>query len=181
MTLPTKYQWLSAEGAPKILVEALRHFGTLETAGPNNNPNIMRWASEVGVKGWYTQDSIPWCGLFIGICAKRAGYPFSAAKLLAAREWVNWGNVIKKDGAMLGDVLIFTRNGGGHVGLYIGENATHFCVYGGNQSDAVGFTWIVKTRLYAVRRSPFKIGQPSNVRKIYINMDTGDVVSTNEA
>ena len=160
-----------------MLVEALKHYGTLEHVGKGSNPNIMAWAKEVGVSGWYTDDDIPWCGLFVGVVAKRCGYPFSAAKLLAAKQWANWG--VAADRPKLWDVLVFVRPGGGHVGFYVGENEKAFLVYGGNQSNAVGFAWIDKSRLVAARRPQYKIGQPANVRSIKLS-ETG-TLSTNEA
>lgn len=177
-SLPEKYKWLNKEGAPKMLVEALKHYGTLEKPGKGSNPNIMDWAKEVGVSGWYTDDDIPWCGLFVGVVAKRAGYPFSAAKLLAAREWINWGQAVPKGREMLWDILVFSRSGGGHVGFYVGENDKAFLVYGGNQSNAVGFAWIEKTRLLGARRPVYKVGEPDNVRKIVLS-ETGEL-SKNE-
>src|ERR1044072_4628970 len=178
-SLPQKYSWLLKEGAPKTLVEALRHYGILEKVGKGSNPDINQWAKEVGVSGWYTDDDIPWCGLFVGVVAKRCGYPFSSAKLLAAKEWANWGIGIKPENAKLWDVLVFVRPGGGHVGFYVGENEKAYLVYGGNQSNAVGFAWIEKSRLFAVRRGTYKIGEPGNVRKIILS-ETGEL-SKNEA
>lgn len=179
MDLPQKYAWLAKENAPKMLVEALKHYGILEHVGKGSNPNIIKWAKEVGVSGWYTDDDIPWCGLFVGIVAARAGYPFSAAKLLAAKEWINWGQTVPKGREMLFDVLVFSRDGGGHVGFYVGENKDNFLVYGGNQSNAVGFAWISKSRLVGARRPIYKIGEPKNVRKINLTFD--GKLSTNEA
>lgn len=179
MNLPLKYAWLRFEKAPKMLVEALKHYGTLEKVGKGSNPNISAWAKEVGVSGWYTDDDIPWCGLFVGVVAKRAGYPFSAAKLLAAREWLNWGEPVAEGREMLWDILVFSRSGGGHVGFYVGENDHAFLVYGGNQSNAVGFAWIAKDRMIGARRPVYRIGEPDNVRKIALNL-TGEL-STNEA
>lgn len=178
MNLPKEYEWLYKELGPRILVEALKDYGIKETPGSGNTPIIMKWAKDLNID-WYTQDSIPWCGLVMGAWAAHAGYPYNKNLLLEAKSWENWGTKISKDKAMLGDVLTFTRNGGGHVGLYIGEDKDSFCIYGGNQSDAVGFTWILKSRLNSVSRSTFKIGQPKNVRKIYLKR-TGEI-STNEA
>ena len=178
-TLPEKYKWLSKEGAPKMLVEALKHYGIMEKVGKGSQVDIAKWAVEVGVSGWYTDDDIPWCGLFVGVVAKRCGHPFSAGKLLAAREWVNWGVGVSKENAKLWDVLVFSRTGGGHVGFYVGENDKAYLVYGGNQSNAVGFAFIAKDRCIGVRRPAYKIGRPANVRKIYLS-ETGNL-STNEA
>lgn len=179
MKLPSKYSWLAGEGAPKMLKEAIRHYGTLEHPGRGSNASIMSWAKEVGVSGWYTDDDIPWCGLFVGIVASRAGYPFSSAKLLAARQWNTWGNPVPKGEEMLWDVLVFVRPGGGHVGFYVGENSTSYLVFGGNQSNAVGFAWVAKSRLLGARRPVYKIGQPANVRKIMLT-GSGEL-SKNEA
>lgn len=176
--LPKKYQWLSREESPKMLVEALRHYGILEHPGKGSNPNISAWAKEVGVSGWYADDDIPWCGLFVGMVVKRAGYPVKT-DLLSALSWSKFGTPISKGKESLWDILVFTRPGGGHVGFYVGENDHAFLVYGGNQSNAVGFAWIDKARLHSCRRSPWKLGQPANVRKVYLS-ETGEL-STNEA
>lgn len=178
MNLPKEYEWLYKELGPRILVEALKDYGLKEVPGPGNNQTIMKWAKDLGIT-WYTADSIPWCGLAMGAWAGHADYAYNKNKLLAALEWQHWGNPVKTADASLGDVLVFQRTGGGHVGLYIGEDKDSYCVYGGNQSDSVGFTWILKTRLVAVRRSPFKIGQPANVRKIQLKRS--GAISTNEA
>lgn len=179
MTLPNKYAWLYNEGAPKMLVESIKHYGTLEHVGKGSNPNITAWAKEVGVSGWYTDDDIPWCGLFVGVVAKRCGYPFPASQLLAARQWINWGEPVTLGREMLWDVMVFERPGGGHVGFLVGENDKAFLVYGGNQSNAVGFAWIDKKRLLGARRPKYAIGEPKNVRKIYLS-ETGEY-SVNEA
>lgn len=179
MNLPAKYQWLASEHAPKMLVEALKHYGTLEHVGKGSDPNIIAWAKEVGVSGWYLDDDVPWCGLFVGVVAKRCGYPHLASKLLSAISWSLWGEQVQKERAMLWDVLVFSRPGGGHVGFYVGENDKAYLVYGGNQSNAVGFAWVEKSRLVAVRRPEYAIGEPHNVRKIALN-ETGEL-STNEA
>lgn len=177
--LPAKYSWLAQEGAPKSLVEALRHYGVMEKVGKGSTVDITIWAKEVGVSGWYTDDDIPWCGLFVAICMKRAGYPFLAAKLLAAKLWLEYGVVIEPEDAKLWDIMIFGRAGGGHVGFLVGENAHAYLIYGGNQSNAVGFAWIAKDRLLGVRRPAYAIGVPPNIRKIELS-ETGEL-STNEA
>lgn len=170
ITLPTKYQWLAKEGAPRMLVEAIKHYGVIETPGAGSTPDITRWAKEVGVSGWYGSDAVPWCGLFVGVVAKRAGYPHTS-QLLSALSWSNWGEKVPKGREALWDVLVFARTGGGHVGFYVGETADSFLVFGGNQSDAVGFAWISKSRLVAARRPIYKIGEPANVRKIRLTRD----------
>jgi len=117
--------------------------------------------------------------LFVGVVAKRSGYQFDSGKLLAARQWMNWGTEVTKGREMLWDVLVFSRDNGGHVGFYVGENDNAFLVYGGNQSNAVGFAFIAKSRLLGARRPKYAIGEPKNVRKVYLSY-SGEL-SLNEA
>lgn len=58
---------------------------------------------------------------------------------------------------MLGDALTFKRNGGGHVGIYVGEDSTCYHVLGDNQSNMVCITRIEKTRCSGIRRTEWKI------------------------
>jgi uncharacterized protein (TIGR02594 family) len=167
MTLPDQYKFLEKEPGPKILKEAISCYGIKEIPGPAHEKVILAWADEIG--GWigdfYNSDEIAWCGLFIAVCAKRAGFPFNQ-KALAAREWVSWGK--RALYPSLGDVLIFQRTGGGHVGLYVGEDDSCFHVLGGNQGNTVSIVRIDKNRLLASRRCDWKVAQPDNVRKIVL-------------
>lgn len=177
MNLPQKYNWLNAEIGPAMLKEAISHYGLVEGIGSADNPEIMAWAKEVGVNGWYENDATPWCGLFMGICAKRGGFPYNS-QLLSALAWAKWGDHV--DTPMLGDTLVFIRTGGGHVAFYIGESHDNYLVLGGNQSNAVGFEWVAKSRLFAARRAHWKIKQPINVRVVHLD-DTGDLIGGSEA
>lgn len=166
--IPEKYKWLEKEPSPKILKEALRWVGTLEGKGTSNNPVIIAWAEELGgwIGQWYKQDSVPWCGLFMAFCAKRAGFRFGQ-KALSALEWANWGT--QRDGApMLGDVLVFRRAGGGHVGLYVCEDHEAYHVLGGNQKDQVCITRLPKKNLVTARHCTWINSQPENVRVVWV-------------
>lgn len=177
--IPPAYLWLLAqEPLPRMVSEALKLFGTVETPGRADNPTIMGWATEIGVTRIYSADEVPWCGLFMGVVAKRAGKTLPPTPLWA-RDWLNFGRNLK-DGerASLGDVLVFGRNGGGHVGLYVGEDAGAFHVLGGNQSDKVCITRITKGRLLGVRRPIYNV-QPATVRPRQLAPTGG--VSKNEA
>jgi uncharacterized protein (TIGR02594 family) len=166
--LPAKYAWLAKEPGPKMLKEALKLYGTLEAPGSPNNPMILAWAKEVKAAG-YTQDSIPWCGLFIAVCAKRAGWDAAPkGNALWARNWASWGNAVKTP--MLGDVLVFARGSAGHVAIYVGEDATHWHILGGNQKDQVNIVRRAKSPApLGIRRAPWKTAQPSNVRKVQLS------------
>jgi uncharacterized protein (TIGR02594 family) len=178
MAIPNKYQWLTQEGAPKMLVEGLKLYGTIETPGAGNNPTILAWAHEVGdnIADVYKADSIPWCGLYMAVIASRAGKQIPKSPLWA----LNWGTFgIHIDTPMLGDTLVFIRNGGGHVGIYVGEDESAYHVLGGNQSDKVSIARVAKTRLYTSRRPIYSIAQPQNVRRIILTSE--GTLSTDES
>jgi uncharacterized protein (TIGR02594 family) len=177
MKYPKGYEWLGTIGTlPKMVTEALKLVGTIETAGAANNPTIMSWAKEVGIANEYTADAVPWCGLFAAVVAKRAGYEAPKHPLWA----LNWrGFGLEHHQPVLGDVLVFVRSGGGHVSIYIGEDKTAYHILGGNQSDAVNITRIDKKRMVAARAPAFKIGPPPSC-KPYI-LAAGGPLSTNEA
>lgn len=182
MKLPKAYQWLAAESGPRHLLKAVELMGVTETVGAKHNPIIMGWARELGMQNVYTADEIPWCGLFMAIIMQRADRS-PVANPLRALAWNNFGNPVQK--AELADVLTFTRKGGGHVGLYVGEDWTHYHVLGGNQGNgnpankgAVSIVRIHRNRLSQIRRVPYT-AQPNNIRQIWLA--SNGVVSTNEA
>lgn len=173
--LPARYAWLDQEPAPRMLLEALKLYGTLEAPGAADNPTILKWAQEVGLQRTYTHDAVPWCGLFMALVAQRAGKPIPDGPLWAL-NWATWGDASGQP--MLGDVLVFVREGGGHVGLYVGEDRGAFHVLGGNTGDAVSIARIAKQRLHAARRY-YTIAAPPNVRPVLLAVS--GALSTNEA
>lgn len=176
--LPEKYAWLATIGPlPKMVTEALKELGTKEVGGAGNNKHILEWAKEVKQQAVYTADSIPWCGLFMAVVSKRAGKS-SPSNPLWALNWATMGKAVGQP--ILGDILTFTRESGGHVGIYIGEDKDTFHVLGGNQGDMVSFTRVYKRRLYAARRPSFLFRLPASARAYVLKTD-GTPISTNEA
>ena len=175
MKVPKAYQWLLQEEAPRHLLKAMELYGVTETVGSKHNPIIMGWAKEVGLDKVYVNDEIPWCGLFAAVVMHRAGRPVVKDPLWAL-NWNKFGVQVKTP--MLGDILTFSRNGGGHVGFYVGEDATAFHVLGGNQGNQVSVTRIAKSRLSQARR-PEYTAQPTNIRSIVLAGN--GALSTNEA
>jgi len=167
--LPPAYQWLNTVGTlPKMVSAAIALFGTDEAVGGANNPVILAWAQELGLSGSYPNDSIPWCGLFMAKVAKDAGKPVPKGPLWA----LNWQHFGEPGGQPdLGDVLVFVRPGGGHVGLYVGEDHDCFHVLGGNQGDTVSIVRIARERLYGVRQPTYTV-KPASA-KPYILKATG--------
>lgn len=176
--LPKEFQFVHKLGTlPKVIQEFLKVHGTLEYKGDDNNPSILSWAKEVSVPAFYNADSTPWCGLLVAICVKRAGYKVVNG-FLAGINWHKFGTQVKIPDACFGDIVIFSRQGGHHVGFYFAETDMHYAIGGGNQSDAVNIMWIEKSRAISVRRCIWKIAQPKCVRKYFFN--SSGIVSENE-
>jgi uncharacterized protein (TIGR02594 family) len=167
-----RYAWLDREPAPKMLRVALDLYGVREFVGEDDNPVILTWANECGIRG-YSSDSVPWCGLFVAVCAIRSGKKIPENPLWA-RNWCGWGDPSPHE---LGAVMVFAREKGGHVGLYVGEDKECYHILGGNQSDSVSVTRIRKERLIGCR-SMYKV-KPANVRPIWL--ESVGTVSSNEA
>jgi uncharacterized protein (TIGR02594 family) len=176
MSIPDQYKWLLDVPQPRIIQEALRLYGIVETPGKVNTPAIMDWAKETGLEKDYVADVVPWCGLFAAVVVSRAGFT-PVKQPLWARNWAKYGN--KSPKAALGDVLVFVREGGGHVGFYIAEDKTHYHVYGGNQGDAVKIVRIAKARCIHVRRSAWKVAEPDSVKPYHVAAE--GTISTSEA
>lgn len=188
MKLPRRWKWLNDEPGPLMLKGALAHYGLKEIVGKDHNQEILKWAA--GLARWIGAlyrdkgDEVPWCGLFMGHLAKAAGKPIPKNPL-SALAWADWGEAVAikgRSGAiigkpMLGDVLVFTRPGGGHVGLYVGEDKKAFHVLGGNQGNAVSIIRKSKSQFVSAHR--LYRNQPANVRAVLV--DANGPLSENEA
>jgi uncharacterized protein (TIGR02594 family) len=161
----------SAAKEPAWLREARTLIGLREIPGPKHNAWIASSWKRLG--GWhYKDDETPWCGLFVAHCIEHAGLPFP--KLYpSAKAWADWGQACA---ATVGAVVVFGRQGGGHVGFLVGESALNYYVLGGNQSNAVNITPIAKSRMLAIR-------WPDGVAKPHPGLPkmAGGTVSVNEA
>jgi uncharacterized protein (TIGR02594 family) len=181
MSLPVKYQWLETIGVlPKLLSAGLQYLGVKEIPGSASNPVIMQMAKELKIDNIYKNDDIAWCAVFISYLCQITGKPLpgNGADLLRAASFAKWGYEVVRGDEQLGDILVFTRPGGNHVGICIAESKDSFHILGGNQSNAVTITEISKYRLSAARRF-YKTAPPESVRRYVI--DSSGKLSTNEA
>jgi uncharacterized protein (TIGR02594 family) len=181
--LPPQYQWLhKVNGLPRTIAECIKLHGVQEVVGKGSNKTIIGWRDELNQAGakisGYSDDDIAWCGLFSAIVAyRRMNRAEEVVKdPLWARNWLKYGT--KSKTAMLGDVLVFSRGNGGHVGFYVAEDNACYHVFGGNQSNRVSITRIAKNRLLGVR-SPQYATIPKGVKQ-YRVAPSGSI-STNEA
>lgn len=183
MSLPERYAWLDKVGTlPRTISEGLKLLGVAEVVGRGSNKTIMSWRDELKAAGveieGYSDDDIPWCGLFAAIVTlRRAGNASEVVKdPLWARNWEKYSS--KSPKPSLGDVLVFSRDKGGHVGFYVGEDSSCYHVLGGNQKNTVSIASLLKGRMIACRRPTYKDMPPSV--KPYLLTSTGRI-STNEA
>lgn len=118
---------------PPWLQIARQDLGLKEVPGAENAPAIIRmWAL---IKAPFNLDSVPWCGGACGAWFTQAGYAPPAA-CWRAKAWLDWGRPLTEP--VLGCVVVFGRDGGGHVALAVGRNERGGLVcLGGNQGDAV--------------------------------------------
>lgn len=163
------YDWLGSEQYPRHLVRAVETIGVLEEDGRTNNPVILGWAREIGgwVGNFYLRDEIPWCGLWMAMIMRRSDRGPLPRNPLAALEWAEFG-IQAPMYPCLADILVFKRKGGGHVGLYVGEDDECYHVLGGNQRDQVCVARIERSRLYAARRVGYQL-TPPNVRRVFLS------------
>jgi uncharacterized protein (TIGR02594 family) len=146
---------------PIWYTEAKKYVGLKEIPGSKHNPTIIGWAKRLGSKILgitVNDDETPWCGTFVAHCMTTANMK-TPPIAVRAKSWAGWGR--KLIAPRLGCVLVFTREGGGHVGFYVGEDATAYHVLGGNQSNSVSVTRIAKDRLTENgMRWPFEAALP---------------------
>ena len=113
--------------------EARRHIGLTEIKGPQHNPEIVAMWKAIK-RGGIRDDETPWCAAFVGACLERVG--IQSTRFEGARSYASWGEKLEKPVA--GCVVVFSRDGGGHVGFVVGQDkAGNLLVLGGNQADAV--------------------------------------------
>lgn len=132
---------------PAWLIEARRHIGVREIKGPAHNSRIVGWLDEL--KAWWHEDETPWCGTFVAHCMKVAGYPLPKY-WMRAKDWLNWGESLACPA--VGAIVVFTRDGGGHVGIVIGKDKDgNLLVLGGNQGDMVKISPFAMSRVAGFR------------------------------
>jgi uncharacterized protein (TIGR02594 family) len=146
--------------SPPWLATMRQISGTREYSGGADNPVILEWARFIGEKypemrsycAQYNHDAIAWCGLTVAYCMAKNGIRpvFGTSenkRFLWADAWRTFG--VRLDKPRLGCVMVFARNGGGHVALYEGEEGNDYLIRGGNQSDAVTLMRMPKSKFSA--------------------------------
>ena len=123
-----------------LIVEARKLYGVKEVVGKVNNPIIVKFFKETGNSKIKT-DEDAWCSVFVGYCAKKAGFNYKIKPL--AKSWLEVGKKVQEP--QPGDVVIFWREDPsswkGHVSIFIGKDTetNEIICLGGNQDDQVCF------------------------------------------
>lgn len=164
----------AATGEPKWLDVARAMIGLKEVVGPQHNSRIVAMFAAAKA-AWFKDDETPWCGAFVAYCMIQCGLPIpEKGEAVRAKAWASWG---VSCGPVLGAIVVFGREGGGHVGILVGQSATHYYVLGGNQSNQVNIMPIAKSRMVAGGlRWPFGVPVSTTIAPKM----SGGTVSTNE-
>lgn len=181
-----KYDFVYTIGElPKMVKEGLKFLGLKEIPGKGYNPIIKNWAKDLNIQGIYRNDDESWCAVFISWLCWFCKKPMVGTGyfLVRAASYLKWGTSVKLVDACLGDICVFKRPGGNHVGLLIAvskveDKITTLHILGGNQSNAVTITELSAARCIGVRRF-YSIGKPESAKQFVI--DSSGKVSTNEA
>lgn len=131
----------------KYMDVARSYIGVKEIPGAKHNPTIMRWLT--ALRSWVKDDETPWCGTFVAECMRASGYTYPTL-YMRAMSWASWGDEVKLP--IRGCVVVFQRQGGGHVGFVEGQDAKgNLMVLGGNQSNMVRVSPFSVDRVVAYR------------------------------
>ena len=121
-----------------LIAEARKFYGQKELEGEENNKVILEFFKGTG-NGKIKSDEVAWCSVFVGYCARKAGYDFKIKP--AAKSWLEIGKKVTEPKP--GDIVIFWREDPnswkGHVSIFIGkdEETNEIICLGGNQDDQV--------------------------------------------
>ncbi|HBC0987187.1 TPA: TIGR02594 family protein [Escherichia coli] len=135
------------QNEPRWLDEARKYTGQREIKGPRHNPLILQFWKDIK-RGGIQDDETPWCAAFTGAMFERSG--IKSTRFESAKSWLNWGVGLKTP--RYGCVVVFGREGGGHVGFVVGEKQNgDLMVLGGNQSDAISIRAFPRNRVLGYR------------------------------
>ena len=133
------------------------------------------------LKGWWSDTKTPWCGTFVGHCLQAAGRDI-AKEWYRAKSWAKGATRLEKPA--YGCIVVFERQGGGHVGFVIGITKDGcLIIIGGNQGNRVSIAKFSRDRVIAYLW-PNKGGKPAYpVAERYVLpvLSASGQVSRNEA
>jgi len=175
------------------IASARKHIGLKEIAGSNHNKNIVTWLKEMpkyskAVKAWWANDEMAWCGTFVGAMLGQNGR-YVVPNWFRAKDWGDSTTMTRLSKPAYGCLVVFGREGGGHVGFVVGQDDKgRLMVLGGNQSNAVNIMAFDKSRVLGYYWPSIWDGSkavksvPAENRYVLPKFNSkGVVLSTNEA
>lgn len=162
---------------PAWLTEGRRFLGLKEIPGKATAPFIAVWLKQLGA--WWTDDETPWCGVACAGVFRACGVE-PPKDYFRARAWASWGTALPAPA--VGCVVVFEREGGGHVGIVVGKAGDgRLLVWGGNQGNAVSIApFDLGARKVLGYRWPTMVPFSSTRLKLPVYAASG-ASSTNEA
>lgn len=138
---------------PRWITLAKKLQGLKEIKGAQHEPEILQMWRDIKRSG-IKNDETPWCAAFVGSVLERSA--IRSTRFESARSYLDWG--VKLDKPVYGCIVVFSRNGGGHVGFVVGQDANgNLLVLGGNQNDEVNIRSFPKDRVVGYR---YPVGEP---------------------
>ena len=132
---------------PPWLTWAFTQMGVRETKGAQHTAMILEWWRAIK-RGGIKDDETPWCAAFVGAAFEQGG--IQSSRFESARSYEAWGDPL--EGPAHGCVVVFRRDGGGHVGFVVGQDHEgRLLVLGGNQQDEVNVRAFDRARATAYR------------------------------
>ena len=105
-------------------------------------------ASKLSGLAKFPATQIPWCSSFV--CAMMELSDIRSARTDGAKNWLGWG--VELEEPCDGCIVVFTRKGGGHVGIVVGEDDKgNLLVLGGNQGNMVCVKSFSRSRVTGYR------------------------------
>ena len=138
MNAATEHSWIAL---------ARSFIGLKETPGPGNTPEVVQFFKDIK-RGGIKDDIVPWCSAFVGAMLERSG--ITSSRYESAMSYADWGMPLPAP--EYGCIVVFKRDGGGHVGFVVGRASNgNLLVLGGNQGDAVNIKEFDLDRVVAYR------------------------------
>lgn len=129
------------------ITEAKKHLGTKEIPGAKHEPKILAWWKSIK-RGGIKSDEVPWCAAFVGGCLETVG--IVSSRYESAKSYLTWGQ--KLHAPLPGCVVVFYRDGGGHVAFVVGvDKSGNLMCLGGNQGNAVTIAAFSRDRAIGYR------------------------------
>lgn len=125
----------------------MKHLGTREIPGARHEPKILQWWKAIK-RGGIKNDETAWCAAFVGGCLEQVG--IVSSRYESAKSYLTWGVEVRAP--IYGCIVVFTRDGGGHVGFVVGQDTKgRLMVLGGNQGNAVSIAPFDRARVAGYR------------------------------